>query len=340
MRISRNVFIKIWGFKRGYFMSALKISDQDYHVKKGSTLWSVAKGICNKNQNNSGHVSNADIVNEMKSLAKLNGCADYEELGKRFNKIGNAIKIASETSKLSTPPKSEAFKGGVRPIQIDSTSVRRVDSTNHAIKYPEFQQGILRNRINAIPDNTAKIIEYNKLNHIKQNYILVDKKSCKATVYSPLGKPLKSFEVGLGKEIGDNFNDGFAYLGRAHKRTPAGEYTINRQKPDDTNEYGNILFSLGFKGNLSTKVKSIVALHQIPQSLTKERTSKFNDGILSNNRMSYGCVNFQTKDFAELTKFMSKDFKIYILPEEQDNALKLALNKQGQLEFKQTKYLT
>jgi len=89
-------------------MSDLKISDQDYHVKKGSTLWSVAKEICNKNQNNSGHVSNADIVKEMKSLAKLNDCSDFEELGKTFNKIGNTIKIASEspTSELVASKKN------------------------------------------------------------------------------------------------------------------------------------------------------------------------------------------------------------------------------------------
>lgn len=343
-------------------MSNLKNLDQSYTVEKGSTLWSVAKKICSKNQNAGIQVSNADIIREMKSLATLNNCADFEELGKRFNTTGNTIKIANDTPKSETfkggahsiktdsisakiaddAPKSEVFKGGVRSIKVDSTSAKIADSTNNVIRdirYPELQQGILMKQINAIADNKAKIIEYNKLNHIKRNYILVDKKDCKATVYSPLGKPLKSFEVGLGKEIGDDLNDGFAYLGEAHKRTPAGEYSIITKKPKLKDEYGNVLFSLGSKGNLSTKVKSTVALHQIPTSLKKERIDKFNDGILSNNRMSYGCVNFKEKDFAELTNFMGQGSKVYILPEEQNNSLKLALNKQGKLEFEQTKYL-
>ena len=65
-------------------MSDLKNSDQSYHVKKGSTLWSIAKKICSENPSDGGSVSNADIVKEMKSLAKLNGCADFEELGAEF----------------------------------------------------------------------------------------------------------------------------------------------------------------------------------------------------------------------------------------------------------------
>ena len=65
-------------------------------------------------------------------------------------------------------------------------------------------------------------------------------------------------------------------------------------------------------------------MHPIPISRIKERVGKFNNKILSDNRTSHGCVNFQEKEFAELTKLMSQGSKVYILPEEQDNSLKLA----------------
>ena len=67
-----------------------------YTVEKNTTLWSVAKNICKKTDDN---VSNADIVKEMKRLAKLNGYDDFNELGDKFKKIGNKIKVDNAVSK-------------------------------------------------------------------------------------------------------------------------------------------------------------------------------------------------------------------------------------------------
>jgi len=84
--------------------------------------------------------------------------------------------------------------------------------------------------------------------------------------------------------------------------------------------------------------KSVMGLHQIPNSLIKERLSKFNNGTIKDNRMSYGCVNFQLKDIENLKTIVKPGSKVYILPEESDNSLKLKKAAGDKYIFVQSKY--
>lgn len=191
-------------------------------------------------------------------------------------------------------------------------------------------------QINKLNDNKEKVKEWAKINS-KENYVIINKKDCYATVYNKDGMEITSFEVGIGKEIGDDFNDTSGLTGKSKNTTPAGEFMLI---PNIFNKsaYGDLTLSLGSEANKSKKAKRVVALHKVPKFREKERLAKFYDGNLNNNRMSHGCINFLDEDFKELTKHIKGGFKLYILPEEENNELVLIKNEKGSYEFAQTKY--
>ncbi len=189
--------------------------------------------------------------------------------------------------------------------------------------------------INLIADDTQKIIEWSKVASV-QDYLILNKKNCTATVYDKGGNALKTFEVGIGRDVGDDFNDTSGLSGKSINTTPAGEFTLTKNV-FHTSAYGDITLSLGTKACKSKKSKKMVALHKVPK-FRQERLCKFKDDNLKNNRMSHGCINFLEKDFKELTKYIKGGFKVYILPEEEDNHLMLMQNENHEFEFVQTKH--
>ena len=193
--------------------------------------------------------------------------------------------------------------------------------------------------INNLKNDTAKIKTFNQ-RHPNGNYIILDKKTSTATVFTPEGKKMQSFEVGTGAEKGDNLTDGFGFSGKAHKTTPPGEYTFLKENNAAYEpEYNNNIFYLGTNGNLSKNQGSQLAIHQVPEDLKKERVHKFNDGNLANNRMSFGCINLLQKSIEKLvTLVKGQGTKLYILPEEKDNSLNLTKESNGEISFEQTKY--
>lgn len=190
--------------------------------------------------------------------------------------------------------------------------------------------------INSLHDDKQKVKEWAKLSS-KENYVIIDKKDCSATVYDKNGEEIKSFEIGIGREIGDDFNDTSGLLGKSKNTTPAGEFTLI---PNIYNKsaYGDLTLSLGADANKAHKTKKVVAIHKVPKFREKERLKKFDDGNLANNRMSYGCINLLEDDFKELTKYIKGGFKLYVLPEEEGNHLTLTKNDKDKYELTQTKY--
>lgn len=191
-------------------------------------------------------------------------------------------------------------------------------------------------QINLLQNDEQKIKEWTKLNSIG-NYVIINKKNCLATVYDSNGNEIQNFEIGIGRDKGDDFNDTSGLTGRSKNTTPAGEFTL-QTNIFNTAAYGDLTLSLGKGANKSTKSKKVVALHKIPKFRMEDRYKKFYDGNLANNRMSHGCINFVEKDFKELTKYIHGGLKAYILPEESDNKLVLEKNEKGEFEFVQTKY--
>jgi len=190
--------------------------------------------------------------------------------------------------------------------------------------------------INAMQDDEQKVKAWAKYNG-EENYVIINKKDCSAAVYDRDGNEINRFEVGIGREKGDDFNDTRGVLGKAKNTTPAGEYTLITNVFNKS-AYGDITLSLGAKANKPQDTKKVVALHKVPKFRQQDRLKKFYDGDLANNRMSHGCINFMEDDFKELTKYIHGGLKTYVLPEEEDNQLMLTKNDKDKYELTQTKY--
>lgn len=119
------------------------------------------------------------------------------------------------------------------------------------------------NKINKLQNDKTKVIEWNKLNNSKQDYIIIDKKHCSAIVYTPSGKEVETFEVGLGETVGDCLNNSWGNGSRKIHTTPAGEYSIETEKMQDTNEYEQNIFSIG-NDYTDPNVNSHLSLYEIP----------------------------------------------------------------------------
>jgi len=226
----------------------------------------------------------------------------------------------------------------VKPATTDNNAIEAAVPDKKAPQKATATDTLLDkvDEINSMQDDTRKIKEWAKFNSEK-NYVIIDKKDCIATVYDKEGNEITDFEIGIGKEIGDDFNDTKGLLGKPKNTTPAGEYTLITNIYNKS-AYGDITLSLGSKANKSKTVKKMVALHKVPKFRQKDRLKKFNDGNLANNRMSHGCINFLEDDFNELTKYIHGGLKVFVLPEESDNKLILTKNNKNEFELTQTKY--
>lgn len=191
-------------------------------------------------------------------------------------------------------------------------------------------------RINLMKTDEERVKEWAKVSS-SENYVIINKKKCSAVIYDKDGNEIKAFEIGIGREVGDDFNDTLGTLGKAKNTTPAGEYTLI-SNIFNKSAYGDMTLSLGEKANKSLNKKKVVALHKVPKFREQERLRKFYDGDLSNNRMSHGCINFIEEDFKELIKYIHGGLKIFILPEEPDNKLILQEKEPNRFELAQTKY--
>lgn len=199
--------------------------------------------------------------------------------------------------------------------------------------------------------DSKKIIEFNKLlekyNHNGENYIIVNKKNCKSVVYSPQGDTLCVSEVALGKSIGDKRGGGYGIRGAVQRSyTTPGEFVISREgtsHPKDKKLYGDRVMAIAGDHTMQEYKKSqTLALHRVPSSpMGKLRENVFNNGTIRDNRVSFGCVNYMPAEFDRMRSFIKgKGTKVYILPEEKGNHLRLEKQQDGSFKFFQTKYRT
>lgn len=224
------------------------------------------------------------------------------------------------------PLKKEPIK--VEPAKVEAVKVEPILPKDNMLE--------IATQINSLDTDEQKVKKWAKYSS-KENYVIIDKKDCSAIVYDRDGKELKSFEIGIGREIGDDYNDTRGLYGKPKNTTPAGEYTLIKNIINQA-AYGDFTLSLGEKANKKQASKKVVAMHKVPKFRAQERLKKFDDGNLANNRMSHGCINFLEKDFNEFTTYIKSGFKVFVLPEEKDNQLVLEKNDKGNYELVQTKY--
>lgn len=343
------------------------MSNTIYTIQKNDSPWLVAK----KHLEATGQkVTNSTITNEMQRLAKLNDCKDINDLSaKYFNKIGQELFLDENTPQTPKQPKQtvpkdslQAQKDSIRPLveRPDSLRVTRRDSITEkdSITHKKIQLNrktdtfaVEAAKINNIKGDKNRIVEYNK-RHGKKNYVIVDKKTCKATVYDKNGKPLKSYEVLLGATKGDDLSTAFAAnpkVAAAGRRTVPGEFKLGTRG----SSFGG-LRALG--DNMETfdpdvklrewapgkwgKKKFGTANQAIHGTADRKNRDKcYDNGTLSDNRQSLGCVNIPLESLNEMEKQfgITTGSSVYILPETKGNELVLTKRKDGEVKFV-TKY--
>lgn len=347
----------------------MTIRTTTHTVSKGECAWNVAQRTLQKK---GGKVTTADITKEMQRLAKLNNCDSVEDFNKKFfSKVGSEFVIDKKEvqgqQQRSVPllapdtlnPDSTLRQDNTRVSR--DTLVQRQDTTNIDKTIPQdstlvkdkkqpakpklspVQQEIAD--INNIKGDKNRIIEYNK-KHAKGNYIIIDKKTCTATVYSKDGKQLDSYEVLLGQTRGDNLSAAFAK--DASKRTyytVPGEFEFSAKG----SQHGGILY-LGESGSTfdpdvekredmpgSGGKKKLGATFQALHGTAnpKVRNQYYNNGTLADNRQSMGCVNIPVEALNEIqNKYgIGAGSSCYILPEDKGNELRLQEQKDGEIKF-------
>lgn len=267
------------------------------------------------------------ILATLLSVATSSFAEDYTDEISKYN-----------LSNFKFPDETPAEENTTATLPTDTEEIKEGE-TIQAESNNETSQIVLSDEvslINSMTDDEQKAKQWAKYN-ATEYYIIINKKDCSATIYGKNGDEINKFEVGIGSEIGDDFNDTKGMLGKPKNTTPAGEYTLITNIYNKS-AYGDVTLSLGAKANKAKNVKKVVALHKVPKFREKDRLAKFHDGNLSNNRMSHGCINFMEDDFNELTKYIRGGLKIYVLPEESDNQLILTKNDKDEFELAQTKY--
>jgi hypothetical protein len=154
------------------------------------------------------------------------------------------------------------------------------------------------------------------LSEIKNNvpFIIVDKPTATGYVYDSTGTLLKSFPVLLGSTIGDDINT--VIPGDPTKKntfTTAGKFTLTTNVGiDNSITYDNKILVL--KGSNS------LAIHKIwPEDLVN-RTMSINTPQISDNRMSWGCINISEENYDKfITPNIKEGSKIIITRDFQEN---------------------
>ena len=202
-------------------------------------------------------------------------------------------------------------------------------------------------RINRIKGDKNRIIEYNKT-HATGNYVIVDKKTCQATVYNKQGKPLKSYEVILGATKGDDLSTAFAddkKLAHEGRRTVPGEFKLGDRKStfgglratgDAMETFDPDVKLREWAPGQQGKQKFGVAFQAMHGTADRANRDKYyNNGKLSDNRQSLGCVNIPVHALDEMEqKFgIGTGSSLYILPETKGNELVLTKRKDGEVKF-------
>ncbi len=307
-------------------------------VERGDCAWTVAKRNL-KAQNKS--AKNADIVKEMKRLANINGCKDANDFNKKcFSSVNNYYAVEEKkpvVNKDSTPKKPDNTKQ-------QGVTTNPADKTNDTKKNPPLETEKSNNpgidKINKMTSDEKRIIQYNKTNYKGEHYGIVDKKACKLNIYDKQGKIVKSFTVGVGKTIGDNIGSYFLDGGKkaeTQRYTTAGEFTLDEYNSgiDDYKGKDGKTKIMALRGDNMGVRGGQMCIHMCYKPEYIQRAKKIKSKTLVDNRMSYGCVNLLEEDYDKMHKYLGEGDKIYVLPEESGNKLKLNKQKDGTYKFEQ-----
>lgn len=305
-------------------------------VQRGDCAWTVAKkNLKAKNK----RAKNIDIVNEIKRLADINGCKDVNEFNQKYFSRGLGKEVVLGIQEIHSNETA---------VPEDTTATPHIENTKQkkATLPAKPEKANKIDSINNMINDDEKIIEYNKKNYNGDYYGIVDKKKCKLNIYNTQGQVVKSFTIGVGKTKGDNVGSYFlehaektkdAYKAETQRYTTAGEFTLDEYKTQKDAYKGKDGKTkiMALRGDNMGVRGGQMCIHMCYKPEYRQRAKKIKSKTLADNRMSYGCVNLLEEDYDKMHKYLGEGDKIYVLPEERGNKLKLNKQKDGTYKFEQ-----
>ena len=249
-----------------------------------------------------------------------------------------------DTTKITNP--EDLSDKDLNKLSDEELARRLINSGGLKSILPEdSQKSLMTPVINGLDSDIDKIQMYNQA-FGKGNYVVIDKKNCKLTVYDKSGKALESYEVLLGSTAGDNMSTALAANPTLRKNTtPSGEFKIRSM----TNNFGGMLnlgesfetedpdvvrrLDMPGSGGKVTNWVNYIAIHKTANAADRDKL--YGDGNLDNNRVSMGCININGANFDEIMSKYSVGIgsSVYILPEDEGNSLELRKLKDGTTKF-------
>lgn len=166
---------------------------------------------------------------------------------------------------------------------------------------------------NKLSKNSKSIYLYELSKNNNKPFIIVDKPSATMQIIGVDGKMIANIPVLLGRDKGEdkNLEDPNSDETYGHATTPAGKYILARKgysvTPEDNELYGGNILKIIGSGSL--------AIHSIYPNELAERTKALNDNDVSNNRMSWGCINVAGVNYHYIGDNFINGGTIYINPD-------------------------
>lgn len=167
--------------------------------------------------------------------------------------------------------------------------------------FAEMPSGVLelRNWVLATGDNQGR------------SFVIVDKLHARAAAFDPAGAMLASTPVLLGLAQGDDSPAGIgdralASIGPADRITPAGRFS------------GQLGENLAGRTVLWVDYDAAISLHPVATAVISEhRQARLDSATISDNRISYGCINVPAAFYSSVILPLFKDTPglVYVMPE-------------------------
>ncbi len=162
----------------------------------------------------------------------------------------------------------------------------------------------------------AQIVYLYSLSNIDSSFVIVDKPRAEMYIIGKDKKMIAQFPILLGKAKGENINmaDVDTDEPGPYATTPAGEYRIGQNR-DSINQksfklYKGKIFSIYGTENLAMHIT-------YPPELEK-RTKALNTPSVEDNRLSWGCINVDEKNFDKYIQGkISENAILFVTPDDE-----------------------
>ena len=223
-----------------------------------------------------------------------------------------AVKTAAgkKTAKPKAKPKGEAKAGsksatGKKSGKKASTAKKEAEDKTPG-KLAEF------GKVEAPGDvvHVANWVSYTR-NNKKKAFVLIDKKQARMYVFDPRGKLKSDTPILLGKAVGDDAVPGIgskpmSQMKEEEKTTPAGRFLALPGR----NTSGEDIIWIDYNNAIS--------MHRLRKvSAEQKRAQRMETPDISDNRISYGCVNVPHRFYNSVLKptVVKQGAFVYVLPE-------------------------